>query len=272
MEWEKTFEEAIRERRSCRAYENRAIETLKLEKLKNYLEERNQSAQGVRFLLLELENANGKIGLYGMISGAKNFIVGIVDQNHAQIEDMGLEFEKIVLFATSLGLGTCWLGGINRGLLDQMVGLAPSELVAVASPVGYAKTIGFKEGLVRRVVSADKRKPWDELFFDGKPGVPLTREAASEYALPLEMVRLAPSASNRQPWRVVADEKGFHFCLLRNKGYGSVLPFDIQRNDIGIAMCHFELIAESLHLPGNWMFEENVRMGGMLEYIRTWKV
>ncbi len=271
MEWEKTLEEVIRERRSCRSYEDRTIEAPKLEKMRSFLDERNRENKDFRFVFLGLEEGNGKVGSYGMISGAKNYIAGIVKKNCGRIEEFGIEFEKIILFATDLGLGTCWLAGINRKILDGMVGLAPDEVVAVASPVGYAKKIGFKEGLVRRVVSADKKKPWEELFFDGRPGVSLPREKAVEYALPLEMVRLAPSGSNKQPWRVVMDEKGFHFCILRNRGYGAGLPLDIQRNDIGIAMCHFELMAGIMHLAGKWVFDENMRMDG-LEYIRTWSV
>ncbi len=269
MEWEKPLEKIIRERRSCRAYGDKAIEAPKLEKLKAFLEECNQKNSNFRFVYLEQKDTNGKVGSYGMIAGAQNYVVGIMNKN-GDITDFGFEFEKIILFATGLGLGTCWLAGINRKLLDQMVGLAPDELVAVASPVGYAKNIGFKEGLVRRVVSADKRKPWEELFFDGKPGVPLTQAAAGDFALPLEMVRLAPSASNKQPWRLIADQNGFHFCLKRNKGYGDALPIDVQKNDIGIAMCHFELMAESLRLPGKWEYMESMRAVGGLEYIRTW--
>ena len=36
---------------------------------------------------------------------------------------------------------------------------------------------------------------------------PLTEEEAGDYQFPLEMLRLAPSAVNKQPWRVVADER-----------------------------------------------------------------
>jgi len=60
------------------------------------------------------------------------------------------------------------------------------------------------------------------------------------------MVRIAPSASNKQPWRIVKIEGAWHFFLERTKGYGDGIIFkllklaDIQRLDMGIAMCHFE--------------------------------
>jgi nitroreductase len=67
------------------------------------------------------------------------------------------------------------------------------------------------------------------------------------------MVRLGPSASNNQPWRAVKDHKGLHFYLKRNAGYNKIFGgMDLQKVDMGIAMCHFELAAEESGLDGGW--------------------
>lgn len=69
------------------------------------------------------------------------------------------------------------------------------------------------------------------------------------------MVRLGPSASNRQPWRVVRQERSdsFHFYLRRSKGYDKLIKaVDLQRLGLGIAMSHFELTARELSLSGRW--------------------
>ncbi|MGB4438289.1 MAG: nitroreductase family protein [Sedimentibacter sp.] len=60
-------------------------------------------------------------------------------------------------------------------------------------------------------------------------------EKLGTYGVPIEMVRLGPSASNKQPWRIIKDKNSYHFYLCRTKGYGSV-NFDVQKNDLGIAM------------------------------------
>jgi nitroreductase len=66
-------------------------------------------------------------------------------------------------------------------------------------------------------------------------------------------VRLGPSASNKQPWRIVLKEGGFHFFLDRDKAYSAMMPVaDLQRIDLGIAMCHFQLAAAELGLAGEW--------------------
>lgn len=266
MEWEKPVHELIGERRSVRTFEDRKIEPEKLEKLNAFIEDVNKGAEQMRFALFALE-AGGKIGTYGMISGAHTFIAGIIPKNRERIEEFGSAFEKIILYATSLGLGTCWLAGIDRKTFTGKVDVASNEVIAAASPVGYAARQRLKESLTRRVVGADKRKPWEELFFLKQPGAPLSRQAAGEYAEALEMARLAPSASNKQPWRVVADWPKFHFCLVRNAGYGAEQPFDIQKSDIGIAMCHFELTAGA----GKWVYDASARFSEPFIYVSTWE-
>lgn len=83
------------------------------------------------------------------------------------------------------------------------------------------------------------------------------------------MLRLAPSASNKQPWRVLVDNEKFHFYLARNKGYGEALGYDVQKIDIGIAMCHFELTMQELGFKGKWKEDNPKKDKEFCEYIIT---
>jgi hypothetical protein len=94
----------------------------------------------------------------------------------------------------------------------------------------------------------------------------------------LEMVRLAPSASNKQPWRVIRKGQRWHFYLRRSQGYRkrnhSLFGVaDMQRLDIGIAMSHFEMTGIELGLKGNWELQDPgiVPQQGTVEYVATWK-
>ena len=49
-------------------------------------------------------------------------------------------------------------------------------------------------------------------------GRPLSPERAGAYAQAVEMVRRAPSASNRQPWRIVKSGHPWHFFIHRTPG------------------------------------------------------
>ena len=133
---------------------------------------------------------------------------------------------------------------------------------AVAA-VGYAVDEGFSKDRIRRMAGSNFRRPPEELFFNGTFDTPLSPADSGAYAEALEMVRWAPSASNRQPWRIVRTSTGWHFYLARTKGYGKgTLLFamlrlaDLQRVDMGIAMCHFELAARETGLAGGWVIED----------------
>ena len=97
---------------------------------------------------------------------------------------------------------------------------------------------------------------------------------------------MAPSATNRQPWRIVragrADDAGYdwHFHLQRTKGYGKGSPLfaalriaDLQRIDLGIAMCHFDLVAREAGLDGRWVVDDPglALPGRGVEYAATWR-
>ena len=176
-----------------------------------------------------------------------------------------------MLFATDLGLQTCWLGGtFNKGNFEQNMNLLSNEFIPIVSPVGTKKEKPrVFESAMRAVIGANKRKPWSELFFETDSLVPLNEENEGEYAVPLEMVRLGPSASNKQPWRIIKDKNVYHFFLCRTKGYG-LTGFDMQKNDIGIAKCHFELSANELGLKGTWEIIKNINTPNDWEYICSW--
>ena len=94
------------------------------------------------------------------------------------------------------------------------------------------------------------------------------------------MVRLAPSASNKQPWRIVKDGDLFHFFLQRTPGYReSMLKkvlgiFDLQRVDMGIALCHFDLTMKELGVQGDWVVKEPTikKPDEITEYTASWVV
>jgi nitroreductase len=219
-----------------------------------------------------------KLGTYGNIQGATHFIAGAVERGERDLENFGFLLEEIILFATDLGLGTCWLGGtFSRNGFSQSLGLRPEERLPAVTPVGLAASDrGLRDRLLRRQAGSDFRKPWAELFFYGRPENPATPAQSGAYADVLEMVRLAPSASNHQPWRIIQaeDQPVFHFYLQRNAFYTAaakaLMQTDIQRVDMGIALCHFQWAAREAKLPGAWEVHTAPTSYPPGEYLVTW--
>ncbi len=273
--------DVIKRRVSVRTYSGQAIETEKKQKMLDLLNSENKGPFGntVRFAMIDLteveKNEVKSLGTYGFISGAKLYIVSAVKGSPGDMEDLGYCFEKVVLEATSLGLGTCWLGGtFNRASFARRISVSDDEVVPAISPLGYAlDRRAVRERLLRSFAGSDQRKRWEQLFFDGDMNTPLSRDSAGDYASALDCVRLAPSASNRQPWRIVKHSapSAFHFHLKRTMGYGKLnARIDLQRVDMGIAMCHFGLAVRELRLGGRWVVARPDLETGNAEYIMTW--
>jgi len=279
------IQEIITQRFSCRSYMDEPIQKTHQEALKDFLKTQQIGPLGThaRFELVAATQEDRQslkgLGTYGFIKDAAGFIVGAIEQGHKNLEDYGYLLERAVLFATEIGLGTCWLGGsFSKSGFAKKIALRNQEILPAVIATGYnAKNNGSRE-LIRRQMNLHRRLPMDKLFFSETLNCSITPESAGAYLLPLEMVRLAPSASNKQPWRIVRVGDIWHFFLQRTKGYGKgTLVFnilrlaDLQRVDMGIAMCHFELAARELDLQGSWVIDEpQLAMPEGTEYTVSW--
>lgn len=248
-----------------------------------------------RFLLTHQAETglSGRVGTYGLIKNAPAFILGAIERGPHMNEDFGYCLEGVVLKAAELGLGTCWLGGaLHRDQVAGIIGLKNSECIPAICSIGHAsedRSLG--ERLVRSFSHASTRKPQSELFFAlPPPGISPAASGPEAYGDPLpptwfdspwgevlEAVRVGPSASNKQPWRITvggsSDKPEFHLYLHEDKAYNSAMgELKMQNVDMGIAMRQFEVAAQAKGFPGAW----HVLKKGPLavlppeHYIATW--
>ncbi len=250
--------DVIERRVSWRSYADRPVTGAVRAELESTIDSPPAGPFGssVRLALIEASAAQrktAKLGTYGVVKGAPLFMAGVVGETSHGLEDFGYVFQWAVLGATELGLGTCWLGGtFKRESFGRALGAGEDEVVPAVSPVGYPRRRRTAvDRVFRWAAGSKKRKPWSELFFD-EAQQPLSPAAAAPFDKVLDMVRLGPSASNKQPWRVVRAGDDFHLYLLRSPGYRRRFGVDLQRIDMGIAMCHFERSAQALGLAGGW--------------------
>lgn len=118
-----------------------------------------------------------------------------------------------------------------------------SEVMPAVTPLGYpAAKKSVRESLMRKAIKADNRLAFETLFFRNTFQEPLSPESAGRFREALEMVRLAPSAGNKQPWRAVVCDNVVHFYEKRTMSPNAL--GDIQKVDIGIALAHFALTME----------------------------
>ena len=170
------------------------------------------------------------------------------------------------VFRTPLFFGTgadSALGGLATGTTQQSM----STLANVGHPRRQCRPskaralgdIGMGAGMI---LGSKNRKPWDKLFFDGNYLNPLGLSDSGAYKNPMEMVRIAPSASNLQPWRIIKEKNKevFHFFIKKSKFYQRRSVYlNLQFIDMGISLCHFELAASELGLGGKWEVIDGIK-------------
>lgn len=278
ISFEKAISEIIKERTSVRTYNQNEIDKEKIVKIEEFIDNlKGPFNEKVRFKIINSkETLKGeKIGTYGIIKGANIFIAVAYENGEMALEEVGYEMEKLILFVTSLGLGTCWIGGtFNKSEFSKAMELKDNETLPIVTPIGRNEDKKrFIERAMKFFTKSKKRKEWYELFFLRDFSVPLTPVINLGYFKEvLENVRLAPSALNKQPWRIVKDSNKFHFYINSPKIKNDKLTFDIHRIDMGIAMCHFDLTCRKLGLEGIFI-KDNPEVKNIpknTEYVITW--
>lgn len=278
--------ELIRQRYSCRTYQTQPISSEHLSDLTEFLNNCDFGPLGSS-LRFQVETASKEdasslksLGTYGFIKNPTGFVIGVIQSQPHALEDFGYQMELIILRTVELGIGSCWLGGtFTKSRFAKLIKLEAGETIPSVVSIGYpADQQAWLDRISRVYAGADRRLPWQDLFYINSFEYPLSPSQADAYSEPLEMVRLAPSASNKQPWRILRQDNQWHFYLQRTKNYPPPVfdlllgLADLQRIDMGIAMVHFELSALELGQSGKWQINKPdipVAKSG-LEYIVTW--
>jgi nitroreductase len=273
----KTLYEAIYARYSARTYDGRPLEADARRAIESAC--RRESAVGPmgtapRFFLLDaVELGNARIGTYGLIKGVAHFVGGTMADRVEGNEDFGYRMEGIILEATALGLGTCWLGGsFNRKAASKRLeALGESGPIPALVSIGYpTERRAFADRVIRAASKGDTRKPWNETCFEGGLAVPLSLDTDDPLAAALEALRAGPSASNKQPWRIARADGALHLFLKEDLPYNSVFGIvKMQDLDMGIAMRHFDEAAAALGIGGAWVRLANAPFPTTCRYIAT---
>ena len=208
--------EAISLRHSVRKYRDQPIEGNTLELLEAYIADVSRES-GLHLQLVRNEPRAFKSGIikYGGFSNVNNYIAMIGPKGEALRETCGYYGEKIVLYAQTIGLNTCWVG-FRVGYVPDVYELARDEELALVIAIGYGENSGRQHRSKRPEKVSNLSETSPEWFRKG-----------------VEAALLAPTAINQQHF-YFTHEGGNEVSV--KKTYG---PFsDV---DLGIVRLHFEL-------------------------------
>lgn len=272
------FFELIRNRKSCRTYIAGSIEPETREKLTSYM---NESSSGIfRNELISFQwierNYTTDIPMklnYGAITNHSNYILGKAAFNMESYVDYGYLMEKIVLKATEFGLGTCWIGYFDAVYFPEITRKKGEYIPSLIIVGNAAKKQNVSEKITRYLAKANTRKPWNQLFFLDNMSTPLNKESAGKYADVIEMLRLAPSSGNSQPWRMIKENNKDCYHFYRKTVHPLYQKKRLHDVDMGIGLAHFELAADHLGLKGKWISIDglNKYTNQAIEYVISWE-
>lgn len=189
-------------------------------------------------------------GTYGTISGASWYLLMGIGDDELSALSAGYAMERVVLRATELGLGSCWIAlTFKKDDFEREVKMPDGEPLRIISPLGYAASKRrLLERMTRAVIRSSSRRSMNELFSFGRWGNDVPED--NKFFQPLAMMRLAPSAKNTQPWRALVEGENVWFYYVK-KSEASML-------DVGIGLCHFDLTLRSGGVEGEWSFSKDV--------------
>jgi nitroreductase len=226
-------------------------------------------------LVLETEKREkDKIGTYGIIKNPQAYILGSSIIETKNLFDYAFVLENIVLNLTTLGIGTCWLGGrFRKQEAMSHLSLAENEIIPAITPLGYAKEKkALRERMMRTILRAKNRKPEDQLFFYEVFGQPLG-DRAEDFQRALQYVRVGPSAQNKQPWRLIfnTDLSQVHFYIASALADHPLYMCEPEYLDIGIAYNHFKTGLDEAGIVGELVTKEpEIKKPKGSFYIASW--
>ncbi len=232
-----TMFEAIEKRSSRRSYLNTAIESGKMVKMKEAIQKYN-TVSGMSIQLIE----NGSKAFrnfgksYGMFSGVRSIIalVGKTSDQNLQ-EKAGYYGELLVLEASIIGLGTCFVGATYDKKNCPCIVEDDETLVCVITIGNVDDSPGWKERMIHKM--NHKGQIQLEGLFDSDQELP------SWFIKGMRAVKAAPSAMNRHVPKF--SYKSGTVCAYVDKTDGFNLV------DLGIAKANFEIAAGGCFETGN---------------------
>ena len=153
---------AMDKRISSRAYLDQEIEEEKIDALKEAIDEINKNNEK---FYLELhgpcEDAGKEVGISSsMFAGTFHYYVTISSEvNYLAQEYYGWYAEEVILLASHLGLGTCWVAGTYKKELVADTALEGQRKEAII-PIGYEmEKVPLKQRTIRRTLVSRNKKP-----------------------------------------------------------------------------------------------------------------
>jgi len=217
-------------RQSCRRYSLEKLNQNLLDNINDKLDDLNTIHNtNLNINLVEKYDINsmldGYIGNIGKIDAPYYLILSNEETKKGYI-DTGYSGELVLLYLKSLGLGSCWIGAnFSSEKIKKQFGISNKVLSLIS--------FGKPNGNLDRDPSNAKRKDISDIL--------INQEIQEKFQPIIETIRLAPSAINNQPWRVLIDKRDISLYLANPNVVKKIVLKNLNYIDMGIAIKQLEI-------------------------------
>jgi nitroreductase len=267
----------MRARHSCRSFQTRRLSDEDREALcasaKAHLAEPKFGDGPIR-----LEYIDGPVTVWPTVN-AREFFIAIAPKEYDRraVMDVGRTLQHVVMDATRMGIGTCWIGpGADHASIKKLLGdrFDPTQdnIICVCA-IGYASH--YIPAFIRffNAKFSNRRYPLDALFFsDPACTQPLDTTAAplDRLGRTYEICQWAPSSYNAQATRCAAvidnaTVTRFDFFAATTSRYYAAVA-------VGIWTANWEMGCKAKRITGRWEFLDptTVEAGELPRYDISW--
>jgi nitroreductase len=216
----KDFYDIIYKRKSVRKYDLEPLGKNTLEDISAYMDKVKPLYENIK---TEMNIVGGEVVKNILPIKAPHYILISSENKEGYLTNVGFILQQVDLFLSSNGLGSCWVGMAQ-----------PKKEILKKFQLEYVIALAFgnpTESLHRENISEFKRKTIEKIRDDDK-----------EDKL-IEAVRLAPSATNSQPWFLKVDNNKIHAYCIKSNFIKAIVYKKMNQIDMGIAMCHLWIAA-----------------------------
>ena len=215
--------QSIYKRKSIRKYKEEKLSGEELKEITDFLKQTKELYPEINY---EAKIVNSESVKSLLPIKAPHYLQFFSEEKEGYLLNAGFILQQLDLYLSSKGLGSCWFGMAK-----------PKKEIIAESDLEYVITLVFgkpeeKEASQRDSIEDFDRKPLSEI-----------KEGNQHYDL-LEAARLAPSATNGQPWYFIAESDQIHLYQLEPNFIKKFFYEKMNKIDMGIALAHLWLAAE----------------------------
>lgn len=259
--------DAIFYRKSIRKYSNKRIKKELLDEVKNICSDINYLNKDLSIKAHVIDRGHLVHFLMGKDCKVKapHYIIVTSNKGEDYLQDIGFAMEEVVLKLTTLGIATCWLEcNIKRDDILEFVDLE-TKTEDLNNEENQVEDIEKEENLEEpySIIAFGYPEESEKLFRSNKnadrKGIKhICKKLDKNLEQIVDVIKLAPSMKNSQPWILYNKENNIHFYEEKQKKNLK----ETNKISMGIALKHFDIACKKFNLQTNYSkIDVKKRMG-----------